>query len=55
MIYFLFPETKNLTLEKIDYLFLKEDRLHRGETIAEHSHMPHSKGAEEQQLERSDV
>ncbi|KAK5942454.1 hypothetical protein PMZ80_005019 [Knufia obscura] len=27
VIYFLFPETKGLTLEKIDFLFLKEDRL----------------------------
>lgn len=31
MIYFLFPETKGLTLEGIDFLFLKEDRLPAGE------------------------
>jgi len=27
MIYLLFPETKGLSLEEIDYLFLKQDRL----------------------------
>ncbi|KIW18922.1 hypothetical protein PV08_03211 [Exophiala spinifera] len=27
LIYFLFPETKGLTLEEIDYIFLKRDRL----------------------------
>ena len=31
MIYFLFPETKGLTLEKIDFLFLKEDELVHGQ------------------------
>jgi hypothetical protein len=27
MIYLLFPETSGLSLEEIDYLFLKQDRL----------------------------
>jgi hypothetical protein len=27
MIYLLFPETNGLSLEEIDYLFLKQDRL----------------------------
>ena len=48
MIYFLFPETKGLSLEEIDFLFLKRERLSPEDGIVQANPSP---GSSEEKVE----